>query len=157
MRVAVLFYLLRVGLKLSRRGNGLVPELSDCMLWSLGCVFYLAHVILAFTFVHQWSHQQALDHTAAETARLTGWSRGEGLWVNYGFTVIWIADSFRITRAYLKRKPTSRRIDQLVGYFFAFIVFNATVVFGPAIYRYLAIPVGLILAAAAVRGKRRGH
>ncbi|MGI9471428.1 MAG: hypothetical protein ACR2NZ_07855, partial [Rubripirellula sp.] len=59
------------------------PSLSDCDLWTIGFAAYVVHVLLAFEFVHQWSHNRAWQQTAEETAQVTGLTRGDGIWVNY--------------------------------------------------------------------------
>ncbi len=148
VRLAVLFYLLRLFVLLRRSDTARVPRTSECVLWSLGCACYLAHVILAFECVHHWSHQLALDHTAAETQRVTGLGRGDGIWVNYLFTGIWIADVVRLVFSRQRERETARPIDIGIQLLFAFIVFNATVVFGPPVYRLLAVPVLLVLLSA---------
>src|SRR4051812_41967809 len=61
-------------------------------LWTLGCGFYLAHVLCAFGFFHHWSHGAAYQATARQTRELVGWEWGGGLFVNYLFTAIWVAD-----------------------------------------------------------------
>lgn len=152
VRLSVIFYLLRLFLFL-RNGTlqewrARVPSTTELLLWTSGCVCYIAHVALAFEYEHHWSHQSALQHTAEETARVTGIARGEGVWVNYLFTIIWVADVARLSVARIRNKPTWKRIDLGVQFFFAFIVFNATVVFGPTLYRILAVPIGLALYLA---------
>ena len=154
VRIAVLLYLLRVALVLRNRHRTRVPSSRECWLWTIGCFSYVIHVILAFHFVHNWSHDQAWQHTAIETDRMTGIGRGEGLWVNYLFTVVWLADVLRLWAAHLHAKDLNRTMSLLVHMFIGFIVFNATVVFGAAIYRYLAIPVAILLGWAWYQGRR---
>ena len=66
---------------------------SARLLWTIGCLAYLAHVAAAFHFEHDWSHDHAWAHTAQRTWALTGWDWGGGLWVNYAFTLLWSADA----------------------------------------------------------------
>ncbi len=153
IRIAVLLYLLRVALVLRNRHRTRVPSSRECWLWTIGCFSYVIHVILAFHFVHDWSHDQAWQHTAVETDRMTGIGRGEGLWVNYLFTVVWLADVLRLWTANRRGRAMNRKLSLLVHAFFGFIVFNATVVFGAAIYRYLAIPVAIGLGWAWSQGR----
>ena len=141
VRLALLCYLLRLLVILRSPRGPRVPFQSECIYWALGCCCYLAHVGFAFHFEHGWSHPLAWEHTAAETHRLTGIRQGGGLWVNYLFTVVWIGDVIRLVRAYRSHRITSRLVDVTVQCSFAFIVFNATVVFGPSVYRWLAFPV----------------
>jgi len=150
----VVFYLARLILA-GCRVVGRIPERAEVVCWSLGCFAYLVHVICAFAFVHQWSHETAIDFTAAETERVMGIRRGEGLWVNYLFTLVWLADVIRLVMAIQRQRPTDRRFDIAVHSFMAFIVFNATVVFGPTLYRWLGIPVAILLGIAWRNGSRR--
>lgn len=146
VRLAVVFCLLRAWLVLRNPDRSRIPTKWECWLWTIGWTSYAAHVILAFQFVHDWSHADAWQHTAIETERMTRIRRGEGLWVNYLFTAMWLADVVRIWTACRRRVATNRTLDVVNYFFFAFIVFNATVVFGPAIYRWLAIPVAVWLS-----------
>ena len=75
---------------------------------------------------------------------MIGVRRGEGLWVNYVFSLAWLIDCGRLTRANLSQQITSPRLDIAIHLFMAFIVFNATVVFGPNLYRWLAAPVAIV-------------
>jgi hypothetical protein len=61
-------------------------------IWTLGCAFYLAHVLCAFGFFHNWSHTAAYVETAHQTRELVGWNWGAGIFVNYLFTLVWLAD-----------------------------------------------------------------
>ncbi|NND98386.1 MAG: hypothetical protein HKN47_13780 [Pirellulaceae bacterium] len=140
VRFAVACYIARL-LVARCRVVGQVPKQSELVWWAIGCLAYLAHVVLAFTFTHDWSHRHAWEHTAIETERLTGIRRGEGLWVNYVFTLTWCFDVIRLAFARSQMRATKRGVDFTVHAFFAFIIFNATVVFGPALYRILAIPI----------------
>lgn len=132
-----------------------IPARSECWSWAVGLAFYLAHVALAFHIVHDWSHSAAWQHTAQETARVTGINRGEGVWVNYLFTVIWAMDLARIIRANRIRTATSRRVDTVIGGIFLFICVNATAVFGPAHYRPIAVMAGVLAWIVWYRGTRR--
>ena len=48
--------------------------------WTLGCVFFLVHVVCAFAYFHHWSHAEAYRETARQTAALTGWQWGGGIY-----------------------------------------------------------------------------
>lgn len=145
IRAAIVCILLRWIARWRNTARAETPSAAECWLWALGLVFYLVHVLLAFHVVHHWSHQDAWQRTAEQTARLTGIRRGEGIWANHLFTIIWTADVIRLIRARVARKPTSRWLDRASFVVFAFMVFHATVVFGPDHYRWLAIPVLLML------------
>jgi len=60
--------------------------------WTFGCAFFLAHVIYAFASYHHWSHAAAYRETARQTAALTGWDWGGGIFINYLFGLAWLTD-----------------------------------------------------------------
>lgn len=106
--------------------------------WTAACGFYLAHVAAAFQLHHHWSHSAAYEETARQTFEVFGMRWGGGLYFNYVFTVIWLADALLW---WLGR----RRLAIAINWFFAFMFFNATVVFatGPTRWLGLASTVGL--------------
>lgn len=108
--------------------------------WSLSWLLCVIHVACAFHFEHHWSQQAALQHTAEMTARVVGIHWGGGLYINYLFLTWWGVDAYRLIRGQTQR--TSAAFQWTA----AFMMFNATVVFGP---RWWIIPV-LILALTAV-------
>lgn len=116
-------------------------------LWTLGCVAYLAHVAAAFHLVHGWSHTAAFDATARDTAAATGVESGFGLWLNYLFTALWVADSVSWwwlgTQSY-RRRP--RWLEGGIYGFMIFMAFNATVVFEGGWVRVFGILGTLLLA-----------
>jgi hypothetical protein len=117
--------------------------------WTAGCLIYLLHVAAAFHFVHDWSHEAAWRQTAQQTAEVTGWHWGGGLWINYAFTLWWPLDVAWTWRRGLHRLPRWYVLTRhaVVG----FLMFNATVVFGPAWWRWaagvLAAAIGLVAVA----------
>ena len=60
--------------------------------WTAGCALYLLHVACAFEYYHHWSHTEAYDSTAKQTAETVGLDWGGGLYANYAFTLVWLAD-----------------------------------------------------------------
>ncbi len=105
--------------------------------WTVGCVFYLAHVATAFHFYHGWSHSAAYLKTAKQSADTVGLNWGGGLYVSYAFTLAWLIDvvwwwchprSYQLRASYL--------VTVWQGFFF-FIVFNGTVVFETGLARWL--------------------
>ncbi|MBS0266921.1 MAG: hypothetical protein JSS02_33650 [Planctomycetes bacterium] len=113
-------------------------------LWTAGCLLTVVHVLFAFAEYHHWSHRAAYAHTAQVTAEKVGVAWGGGLYFNYLFLLIWTADVvwwWCWRDAYVARP---RGIAWFVHLYLAFIVFNATVVFGAAPIRYatlVAVPV----------------
>ncbi|WP_166830748.1 hypothetical protein [Thalassoroseus pseudoceratinae] len=110
-------------------------------LWTIGCGWYLVHVACAFMFYHNWSHAAAYEHTANQTATVTGWHWGGGLWINYAFTFAWILDCIAWWRTDPTTYPKRRWLNILTQSIFGFLVFNATVVFGPG--GWIAIALGV--------------
>lgn len=101
------------------------------------------------------SHAAALRFTAQRTREITGLDWGGGLYINYLFTLLWLADLaawWRLGPDYPRRH---RRIYRLVQAIFAFMAFNATVIFGPALWRGVAAVFALLLATAWLRRASR--
>lgn len=142
IRVSVACYVVSVTARL--HGRHRIATRPIVMLWVTGCVFYLVHMLLAFHAFHDWSHRDATRFTAEETYRMTGIRRGDGIWVNYLFAVVWIADCFRLDNSRRRFVATSRRVDAAITIFFALMMFSATVVFGPPLYRVLFVPLALL-------------
>jgi hypothetical protein len=126
--------------------------------WTAGWACFVLHLAAAFACVHGWSHEAAYRETARRTAAVTGLDWGGGLWVNYGFLLLWTADVaawWAVGPEYPRRW---RRTYVVVQAVFAFLMFNATAVFGPAFWRPVVAGFALLLAAESVvraRGKRR--
>jgi hypothetical protein len=145
-RVVVLFYLLRLA------ADALIadPVRRDCWArwaWSLGCAVYLVHVAFAFQFLHHWSHAAAVEHAARRTFEVVGFEFGAGIYVNYAFTLLWVGDVALWWRRRLAGKSVAPLYYWLVQAIFGFMMFNATVVFGPAFWKWVAaLALGAIVA-----------
>jgi hypothetical protein len=118
--------------------------------WLAGWLLLQVHVAAAFHLAHGWSHAAAYRHTEEVSGV------GAGIFVSYLFGLVWGVDA-----AWLAGFPASyARRPRWVGWavhgFLAFIVFNATVVYGTGVARWL----GLVVFAALgwiwlrKRGKR---
>jgi len=116
--------------------------------WTLGCALLLVHVACAFGFYHGWSHGAAYADTARQTAAVTGLRWGGGLFVNYIFTLGWVADVlwWWWDRASYERRPGWLNIAWHA--FVVFLIFNATVVFGGTAARWFGSVLCLALAIA---------
>ncbi len=111
--------------------------------WTAGCVAYLAHVISAFNYYHDWSHTTAYRETARRTAEIFGINWGGGLFVNYAFTAAWIADViWRWRPESYQRRPWF--FEAVWRGLFLIMVFSATVIFEVGLARWL----GLMLCSA---------
>ena len=116
------------------------------LLWVLGCVFFLIHVAAAFQFYHQWSHAQAMEDTRRQTMERTGLDYRGGLWFNYAFAAVWMADCLAWWRGGIGFRASHRAWYLVLQVWFLFMIFNATVIFG----RGLARPAGAALCLIAV-------
>jgi len=104
--------------------------------WTVGCGIFLVHVIAAFHFEHHWNHTSAFDYTAKRTAEMTGWNSGVGLYVNEVFLALWVADT---AIWWLNPNwPQNRFAYWTVQGIFAFLMFQATAVFGPIFWKPVA-------------------
>lgn len=117
--------------------------------WSLGCLCYLAHVASAFHYFHHWSHAAAVERTADQTDLVIGWRWGGGLYVNYLFTGVWLADTIAKWLPWPGGKPRPRWLEIAIQAFMWFMVFNATVVFGHGPVRWFGLVGCLWLLAVA--------
>lgn len=156
IRLAVACYLARALLDLSsaRDGGRAGSARNARRLWTAGCVLYLLHVLCAFGFYHEWSHDLAYQHTAQQTAALTGLHWGGGLYFNYAFTAIWLADLAAWWSRGVRFPYRSAVYFWTLHCVFAFMVFNATVIFGPPLWRWIA-PFIFLAALAAYFALRR--
>ena len=94
------------------------------VLWTLGAVLLLVHIAIAFHVGHAWSHAAAWEHTR----RVGGY--GDGVFVNYAFALVWVADAAWAWGAFESYLQRPCWLTWAVHGFFLFIVFNAAVVFG---------------------------
>ena len=108
---------------------------------TLGCAALLFHIAAAFQFRHGWSHSAAYADTARQTAALTGWNWGGGIYINYLFAGIW---TWTVLRSWTK--PIDSQ-TWLVRGFFLFMFVNAAVVFVHGPIRWLGLLGCLTLVA----------
>jgi hypothetical protein len=113
----------------------------------MGAAANLAHVVLALQLVYAWDQHLAFTAIARQTYEQTGLDSGVGLYINYVFSSLWVADALSwwlFPQRYLRR---SRWLDGILQFVFLFMFFNATVVFGKSPIRILGAilcPVGAI-------------
>jgi hypothetical protein len=116
------------------------------VLWTLGAALLGVHTLAAFHFVHGWSHQAAAVETARQTDDLIGVRSSAGLFVNYAFLAVWIADAawWWTSPASYRARPGAIRVAMLV--LFVFMFFNGAVVFAAGAMRFLgAAAVAVVL------------
>ena len=92
--------------------------------WSAAWLACVVHVVCAYHFEHHWNQAAALKHTAEMTERVVGIHWAGGLYVNYVFLAVWGIDA---VRAVWGHKLTTISMHLTA----AFMMLNATVVFGP--------------------------
>jgi hypothetical protein len=107
--------------------------------WTVGCLAMLVHVACAFHFYHDWRHDSALRETARQTSEVFAWNWGGGLYINYAFVAAWVADVFwwwrRLDRYRRRAWPITAAWHGIMICMF----FNATVVFGAGLLRWLGL------------------
>jgi hypothetical protein len=128
VRLALLYYAAAASLMICLR-PGEVPAVSvraglARWFWTLAWAAYLVHVGMAFHHYHHWSHAEAMAHTR----RASG--VGEGIYLSYLFTLLWGADVVSWWLRPVGRAARPRWISGALHGFMAFMIFNATVVFG---------------------------
>ncbi|WP_395750719.1 hypothetical protein [Prosthecobacter sp.] len=149
---AFLAYVAALTLRIMRDAPG---KNTGRVWWTTGCLMLLVHVACAFQFVHHWSHRAAFEATAQQTAAVTGFDSGSGLWVNYAVLVLWFGDVCWWWLAPARHASRSRTAERLLQGFLAFIWFNATVVFGHGLTRWLGGAAFLWLMILAWQRKSR--
>ena len=113
--------------------------------WEVAWLLMLTHTFLAMQFAHGWSLAAAYRHTAEQTAAVTGWNWGGGLVINFLLLLLWGVD---VVASRLFGRPILaawRWINWAWRGTVAFLMFNATVVFGP--WYWSAIFAVCVLAA----------
>ena len=128
--------------------------------WTAGFIAYLTHVAAAFAFHHGWSHDAAFSETARRTGELFGVESGAGLYFNYAFTAVWLADVVWLWRGSSGNNGDTYRtrprwISIAVHAFMAFMFFNATVVFASGWVRWLGAAATAILLLVHAPVRRR--
>ena len=81
------------------RSNAKVPARWAHAVYWMGASLAFAHYLAAFHWHYNWSHTRAVAVTAGQTAQVFGLDWGGGVWVNYLFLAVWLADAaWRTTR-----------------------------------------------------------
>ena len=114
---------------------------SGRLWWTIGLASYLFHILAAFESHYHWSHEIALSETAHQTAEVTGWKSGVGLYFNFAFFAILAVDLIVL---YLRgRRPFPKSVEGLVF----FMILNGAVVFGDGAVRIYgaALFVGIVV------------
>jgi len=142
VRVALLLYALALFLRLGHRLR--IARLA----WTAGFLAMVLHVAAAFHVVHGWSHADAYAETARKTAAQVGLDWGGGVYLNYLFVAVWLADVLGWWRGLAAYEARPRAVEWAVQGFLFFMAFNATVVFENGPTRWVAVAVCAALAWA---------
>lgn len=154
VRLAVALYVAAIFTLMAGRGRPSWDRRARWF-WTAGLAVFLVHVGCAFHYFHGWSHAAAWRDTARQTAELTGWDWGGGLWFNYVFAALWACDVLWWWLGGLRDyRNRSAWIAWPIHAFLAFIAFNATVVFESGPLRWAGIAATVVLLALAWREVR---
>lgn len=145
-RIVVLFYAMRLAVDFLV-ADPIRRERWARWAWTAGCAIYLLHVGLAFHFLHGWSHAAAVAHTARRTFEVVGVNWGGGIYINYAFTVLWVANVVWWWIRAARHEPTPAALYWSVHAVFAFMMVNATVVFGPPFWKWYVASGAILLVA----------
>ena len=120
-------------------------------LWTLGALLAVVHVLSAFHVYHHWSHADAVAATARETQEVVGIAVGLGVYFNYLFVLLWLADVglwWKLGAAYNERP---RWWAWLVHGYLLFIAINGAIVFESGPTRWGGIVACVLLAILGVK------
>lgn len=114
------------GRAFTRRGSA--PPRWALWVFATGLLLAIVHTLLAFASIHNWSHADAVMTTAVQTQIVYGVPVGGGIYVNYLFFAVWLADAW-----WWKAAPGGyerpRAVTWTLRAFYMLIIFNAVVVF----------------------------
>ena len=115
---------------------------------AFGAVLLAMHIGLAMSLVHNWSHASTVAATAAQTEAIYGLKWGGGVFVNYLFLGVWIAELVAWRRTPAKYSGRSGAITWTVRAFFFVVIANGAIVFAAGWRRALGTLLVLALVAA---------
>jgi hypothetical protein len=125
-------------------------------LFTCGGLALLAHSLVAFAVRYGWSHEVAQHDTAQQTEAVTGLATDVGLYVNYAFVLLWLAEIawwWRSPRGYRER---ARALERAVRAVFLFMFANGAFVFVRGPQRWVGAAALLVVLVAWYRGARAG-
>lgn len=122
---------------------------TGAMLWAWGALAAIFHVAVAMHAGHGWSHADAVRHTAEVSGV------GAGVWVNYAFVAVWLADAGWLVVARESYQCRPRWVAWAVHGFLAFVVVNAAVIFAADWQR--GVIWSLLIVGLAARTWRKGE
>lgn len=136
------------GRSLTRRGSD--PPPWAWWVFTAGLALAVGHTLLAFATVHQWSHADAVRSTALQTAAIYGVTFGAGVYVNYLFFAVWLADAWWWRASPPGHVRPAAAVWMLRG-FYMVIIFNAAIVFAGGLRRVAGLALVSWLARVWLR------
>jgi hypothetical protein len=124
-------------------------------IWTLGIALAAIHVVLAFHFVYAWNHDAAVTATVRQAADRFGWGWRGGIYVNYIFLALWLADVCWWWRAPVSHASRSPGIEAARRALFTFMFVNGAVVFAAGIGRLVGVAAVTVVLLTAVTRRRR--
>lgn len=105
--------------------------------FAAGLLLTIDHTLVAFDVVHDWVHDDAVLNTAMQTEAVFGVAVGWGVYVNYAFMAVWLADAWWWRRDPLHRRPAA--IVWALRAFYLVMIVNGAVIFAAGAGRLLGI------------------
>ena len=122
---------------------------------TVGCAALALHTACALHFYHGWSQASAYREVERQTAEVTGAAWGGGLFINYAFLALWIADVAWWWRGLEVYRRRHWLITGAWHSLFVFMLFNATVVFKTGWVRWLGAAIcAALLLVSTLRSRR---
>tara|TARA_R110002096_G_scaffold433667_6_gene653001 strand:- start:6082 stop:6660 length:579 start_codon:yes stop_codon:yes gene_type:complete len=133
-----------------------LPSPRPRLLWTIGCMVYAVHVVSAFDVFFHWSHAAAHRETELRSMAVTGVRAGWGIWLNYLFGAVWIADTiwWYAVGDERYRKRGAKSFWLLHG-FILFMMFNGAFVFVDRWARWPGLILFLVSLWAVITLSRR--
>ena len=119
--------------------------------WTVGCGLAVLHVACAFHFFHGWSHAAAYESTADETDKVVGLRFGAGLFFNYAFILLWLADVVWMWGGPVASGQRWSWPRLVIHAYLFFIAVNGAIVFENGPTRWAGLPACLVLAGLAAQ------
>ena len=104
-----------------------------------GALLCVVHIVIALGSRHHWSHDAAVRATARQTAAVYGVEWGGGVYVNYVFVAVWLAELWQWRAQPVKYLARSPAAQWRLRAFFIIIIVNAAVVFAAPSHRVAGI------------------
>lgn len=126
-------------------------------IWTIGVALALTHVVLAFQVVYEWNHEAAVAATARQAADRFGMGWRGGIYVNYVFVALWLADVCWWWVAAVSHRSRPLWMERARLAFFTFMFVNGAIVFASGIGRVIGIAAVTLVAVSALEGYRWGR